>query len=138
MDKPLSSQYSSAAEEEEYSQATPCSSPRRLSNTEALDTKATTSQDFKLYSKMIHRIARAMNFQVQQSATAESCKFFGHLDKAQTPPLHMGFIPSLLDRIKSKWPNLPLPRCYQGTLTTCIARKANLLPSCLSIPSQTH
>ncbi|KAJ7320482.1 hypothetical protein JRQ81_019993 [Phrynocephalus forsythii] len=61
------------------------------------------SEDMKLYSQTIHKIASVMELQVQQDQTADSCKFFGHLNKHQTAPLRLTFIPFLLDRIKEAW-----------------------------------
>ncbi|KAJ7307481.1 hypothetical protein JRQ81_009502 [Phrynocephalus forsythii] len=61
------------------------------------------SEDMKLYSQTIHKIASVMELQVQQDQTADSCKFFGHLNRHQTAPLRLAFIPSLLDRIKEAW-----------------------------------
>ncbi|KAJ7344891.1 hypothetical protein JRQ81_000841 [Phrynocephalus forsythii] len=61
------------------------------------------SEDMKLYSQTIHKIASVMELQVQQEQTADSCKFFGHLNRRQTAQLRLAFIPSLLDHIKEVW-----------------------------------
>ncbi|KAJ7313321.1 hypothetical protein JRQ81_004612 [Phrynocephalus forsythii] len=104
MDRSLPSNQSIPSNVKELSNATPISSPRHFLDADTPDAEVSpSSEDFRNYSKMIHKIARIMDLQVQQSATSESCNFFGHLDKAQTPPLQFGFIPSLQDRIKSAW-----------------------------------
>ncbi|KAJ7345369.1 hypothetical protein JRQ81_001319 [Phrynocephalus forsythii] len=72
------------------------------------------TEDMKLYSQTIHKIASVMELQVQQDQTADSCRFFGHLNRRQTPPLRLAFIPSLLDRIKEAWnkpSSAPLMSC---------------------------
>ncbi|KAJ7327161.1 hypothetical protein JRQ81_016920 [Phrynocephalus forsythii] len=80
------------------------------------------TEDMKLYFQTIHKIASVMELQVQQDQTADSCRFFGHLNKRQTPPLRLAFIPSLLDRIKEAW-NKPssaplMSRCVDNMYRT--------------------
>ncbi|KAJ7335333.1 hypothetical protein JRQ81_013274 [Phrynocephalus forsythii] len=74
---------------------------RAADSEEAEDTGPPPEEDYAAYSRLIHKVAKVMDLQVQQPDAEESCKYLGHLSKNKTPPLHLGFIPSLLKHAKS-------------------------------------
>ncbi|KAJ7303267.1 hypothetical protein JRQ81_012205 [Phrynocephalus forsythii] len=93
-------------DDNECSYCSDSSSPMNLPTpkSDVADTQPPSpSEDLKLYSQAIHKIANVMDLQLLQDDTTDNCRFFGHLNKNQVPPLRLAFIPSLLKRIKEPW-----------------------------------
>ncbi|KAJ7313400.1 hypothetical protein JRQ81_004733 [Phrynocephalus forsythii] len=75
---------------------------RQTQDSEMGDTLvASPEEDFSTYSTMINKVAQVMELQVELPDAKGSCKLFGHLRKHKTPPLRLGFIPSLLQSAKA-------------------------------------
>ena len=80
------------------------------------------SEDFYFYSQLILCIAKATDLDVQQVIPNEPDKVYEDINQDQTPPLHMGFIPSLLKLIKESWSKpstIPqISRCIENLYRT--------------------
>ncbi|KAJ7324845.1 hypothetical protein JRQ81_017865 [Phrynocephalus forsythii] len=99
MDLPLDSM-ASASETDSKSHHRRSRDTSTPTDSEDTDSQLSPAENLKQYSQMVQKIAKVMDLRVVQLDSDKSCIFFGHLNKKQRPPLHLGFIPALLKRSK--------------------------------------
>ncbi|KAJ7345436.1 hypothetical protein JRQ81_001386 [Phrynocephalus forsythii] len=61
------------------------------------------SEDYKLYSQMVSKIAKVLNLTVVQPPADDDDKVFDDISLDQAPPLRLAFIKPLLRLIKESW-----------------------------------